>query len=122
MDFTKAKESLKKALENAMHLDIRTIIGPLQLDDTNKVSKEVDPNKIAETKAIITSINLVTGDITTKMDEEFVTGDYQSLRSFHQEQEKKGNEIILKNLEVMKNLIVLLREKIDDEPVSNNEE
>jgi hypothetical protein len=61
----------------------------------------------ALTKSITTKINLLDGDITTEMDEEFVSGSYVSLREYHQQREDQGHAIIDGNVEALKSLIDL---------------
>jgi hypothetical protein len=61
----------------------------------------------ATPKSIVTTINLLEGDITTVMDDDFVSGPYQSLREFHQKREDQGQAIINGNVEALKSLLDL---------------
>jgi len=52
---------------------------------------------------MISEIDLISGDITTRMSDNFAT-DYQQLREYHMVKENHGQEIIRKNLEVVKTI------------------
>jgi len=107
-------QKLMKAASEAINLKIRTIVGPIALED-DKISTKVDAEDAANTKAMMTQINLLDGDITTKMDEDFASGPYQSLRSFHQEQQDKGDKIIQNNIAVIKELLEMVNDLFKDE-------
>jgi hypothetical protein len=76
----------------------------------NLVTLRITTTVVAGTdeKSIVTDIDLLQGDITTIFAKEFVDGGpYESLRAFHQEREKQGNEIIQGNVEALKSLLGL---------------
>ena len=78
---TKVTDSLKALME----LQIITLVGKVT------VSNAFDPDnrniEIAEDqRAMITSINLVQGDITNGLDESFAPGNEDALREFHERQ------------------------------------
>ena len=60
-------------------------------------------------KKIETSIDLLQGDIRTEMSEEFVTGDYVTLREFHQKREEQGQQIVQDNVDALVKLIELFK-------------
>jgi hypothetical protein len=109
----KLLEKIKDALEALVHLQIVTAVGPVNI--TLKSGGETESITIKENiKAAVTSIDLLQGDITTVYDPEFVTGQYQELKTFHAAREKEGHEIVKKNLEAVQALAKLVKEMIDN--------
>jgi hypothetical protein len=114
MDIEQLKNQITKAASELMTLKIRTIVGPMAIDANNKVHTKIDPDKLEDSKAIMSSISLIDGDITTKMDREFADGDFQSLRTFHMDNEAKGREIINENLKILKQLASFVKEELSN--------
>ena len=76
-------------------LEIKTIIGEFSLNSDGKINFDSDNSK---TKAIITQIDLLEGDITTALHEKFLEAPYNKIREFHADREKDGRDIIEKNI------------------------
>ncbi len=87
-------------LEKLETLKIRTIVGELKYDAKTKNYVHNDGQQV---EAIISEIHLASGDIDTRMTEKF-TGEYEALREYHQMKEIKGQEIVRKNLELIKEI------------------
>jgi hypothetical protein len=88
--------------------DIRASLGQMV---TLKIRTEVGAAKME------TSINLLQGDITTKIDPEFITGAYQSLRDFHAAREAEAANIVKNNIEALHRLVELaLKVGLDTNP------
>jgi hypothetical protein len=94
-------DTIIKSVKNLKTLEIRTIIGAFQW---NESSKKIE-YKPGEVKAIITQIDLLEGDITTAFSDEFLREPYDQIRDFHLEREKRGQEIIAGNLKAIQELI-----------------
>ena len=58
-------------------------------------------NKRPKPRPFETKIDLIAGDITTKMDPAYIQGDLASLRDFHTAQVEKGSQIITRNIEFL---------------------
>ena len=58
-------------------------------------------------RKISTTFDLIGGDIETKMDEAYATGNLQDLRAFHQEREKEGHTVVENNAKALMQLIDL---------------
>lgn len=99
-------------LKDLETLKIRTIVGELKYDATKKKYVHEDGQNV---DAIISEIHLASGDIDTKMTERF-TGDYEALREYHQMKEIKGQEIIKKNLELIKQIAQTILALNEDDP------
>lgn len=59
-------------------------------------------------EGIVSEIELVDGDISTKMTKAFVDN-HPDLREFHLAKEEQGQEIVSKNLELVKSIAEMLR-------------
>jgi len=56
-------------------------------------------------QAIVSSIDLVQGDITHGIDPAFAPGKDDALREFHERQVKHGNDIIVRNITLLKDIV-----------------
>jgi len=94
------QDKIVDALENLVTLTITTSV-VVAADDR---------------KSMITTIDLLQGDIATEIPKEFVDGGpYESLRAFHQERERQGGDIIRSNVEALKSLLGLAQ-AADNQP------
>lgn len=104
-------EKLQATADELVKLDIVTAVGPLkwQPGDAQKSEKgKYIPDGSVPTKVMHTRIDMLQGDIVTQMDEEFATGKFQALRSYHQDRELQGHNIIQANIQALKSLFDLL--------------
>ena len=103
------KERILRALENLVTLEVVTAVGQVAAPDAEgkpwSFTFDQDP------KAILSRIDLLQGDVRTCFHEEFVTGDYQSLRDFHAAREAQGHEIIKGNIAALKELLAFARQE-----------
>jgi len=97
-------EDLKKAVVNTKTLEITTAVGPISWD---VAKQEYVPTTDATVKVMKTKIDLFEGDILTQMDQEFVTGNLQSLRDFHAKTQGDGEGIIKRNVDALEALLAL---------------
>jgi hypothetical protein len=98
-------KKISDAIEELVTLRITTAVGAV---DWTK-DQGAQP---ANCKAMESTINLLDGDIKTLIDQAFVTGDFKDLRSFHQDREKQGHEIVQGNIAALKALLDLARSLI----------
>lgn len=85
-------------------LEIKTLMGDMELVNGNI---EFKPNQ--DIQGITSHIDLVDGDITTRITENFYNK-YPELVQWHQSREVKGNEIIENNIRTVSSLIKQLKE------------
>lgn len=85
-------------------LEIKTLMGDMELIN-GKI--EFKPNQ--DIQGITSHIDLVDGDITTRITENFYNK-YPELVQWHQSREAKGNEIIENNIRTVGSLIRQLKE------------
>ncbi len=112
------KTKIKESIKNLVTLEIITAVGQVRFEGPDKNEKTErsrypDLDFERDPKVILTKIDLLQGDIKTVYNEEFVTGNYQSLKEFHFEKEKQGHEIIEKNIAALEKLLSLVNAHID---------
>ena len=103
-----AKEVIDKVLagiEKMTTLEIVTAVVPANAGAKGLTRDDI----VAESREVMCSvINLLEGDITTRIPESFVgNGPFQELRAFHLDREKEGHKIIADNIAALKALIDL---------------
>jgi hypothetical protein len=111
-------EDIKNAMNNLVNLDIRTIVGEVNLDDKGKMQPVVG------SKQIVSRMNLLEGDITTAFSEEFLQAPLDSVRSFHALRERQAMEIVQGNIKALQHFIGLIdtlerQEKLDKTTASD---
>ncbi len=85
-------------------LNIRTLMGDMEL-----VNGEIDFKPNQDIQGITSKIDLVDGDITTRITENFYTK-YPELVQWHQSREAKGNEIIRNNIQTVSAIVTHLKD------------
>lgn len=96
-------------------LEIKTLMGDMELKDQKVLFKDGQ-----DMLGITSKIDLVDGDITTHISEEFYQK-YPELVQWHQSREKQGNEIIRNNIATIKTLADTVSDmfsKKDDKPTT----
>lgn len=101
-DLKELLATIQAALNEAINLKITTVVGQVKDDLT-----------VTNPKTMFTQIDLVQADITSKIDEAFVSGELQELRTYHQERERQANEIIDRNIQTLKSLAEYIQELLD---------
>ncbi len=100
---------VRAAFDDLKTLDIRTVVGKYEID---KDKIKFDPTD-ADTDALTTQIDLLSGDITTAMSEKFLEPPYSVIRDFHMSREKEAQNIIERNIKAIQSLIQLFKDVID---------
>ena len=96
---------LLRAAESLADLRVTTCVGDVRVSvsATNRVSLTNAPDGL---RAIYTSVNLITGDMTNAIHDEFADPESpNSLLDFHQEQVKNGRDIVTTNFQMVKELV-----------------
>jgi hypothetical protein len=107
MNIQKLLKNIETSVEKLTTLEIKTLIGDLELTNDGKVHIP-GGNKV---KGISSTIDLVGGDITTYISDDFVKN-YPQLVEWHQSREDKGNEIIENNIHTVVNMVKALKDNI----------
>ncbi len=113
--------NIVQKIENITTLEIQTIVSEMEVKETGTGDKKeitVVPKAGTSAEGMISRIKLVEGDIKTYISAQFAGGEYQTLREFHMLKESQGQEIIRKNIEVIKNIATTLV-KMKDGDIDN---
>ncbi len=89
-------EKIEKALNELMVLNIRTVVGEFAQDAEGKLQYQADKAHV-----ILTQINLLQGDITTALGEEFLRPPLEDVRDFHASRERQARDIVRSNFQTL---------------------
>jgi uncharacterized protein (DUF2164 family) len=65
-------------------------------------------------KAIKTEMDLIGGDIRTRIDKDFISGELTSIREFHNQQVTNAREVVSSNIAAMVDLAEKIGDKIEE--------
>jgi hypothetical protein len=95
---------LINSLKAVQELQIVTVVGQVTVTDAFvPASRRIELAQ--EQKAMVTSISLLQGDVTNALDESFTPGKDDALREFHERQVRLGNDIVNRNLRLLKDMV-----------------
>jgi hypothetical protein len=95
---------LLNSLKAVQELQIVTVVGQVTVTDAFvPASRRIELAQ--EQKAMVTSISLLQGDVTNALDEAFTPGKDDALREFHERQVRLGNDIVNRNLRLLKDMV-----------------
>lgn len=103
-------DKLKASAEKLITLNITTAIGNAEHDPATPGNYTV----AKDAKVMNSSIDLLQGDITTIIPEEFMEAPYSAIREYHQTREEAGQQIIKDNIECIKELLLLVEKLSKD--------
>jgi hypothetical protein len=96
-------DKLLRGVQSAVELRVITVVGGVKLG--GKVSGpeiEFGDGVAKETSdAIVTSINLAAGDITSIVPDQFWAPDKEVIRKYHEQQVSNGHDIVSRNLRLI---------------------
>jgi hypothetical protein len=104
-------EKFRRAVVELETLRISTYVGNAKYDPA---TDRLTPDVTEPARVMCTSIKLLTGDITTIIHPDFVTGPFQALREYHAAKEAQGMAILKANLEAVERLFELVK-KLESE-------
>jgi hypothetical protein len=91
-------DKLLRGVQSAVELRVITVVGGV------KLAGQIDSPDIqfkATSDAIVTSINLVEGDITNVVPDQFWAPDKEVIRKYHEQQVSAGHDIVSRNLRLV---------------------
>lgn len=101
--------TMSEKLKDLTTLKISTIVQNEPFDYSHDQNAIIEPSSgSTPVEGIVSQIELVDGDISTKMTKAFVEN-HADLRAFHENKESQGQEIVSKNLELVKSIAEMLR-------------
>lgn len=107
---------LDSAVNDMVQLKVITAVGNISVEVTNTTKDGITTSTRTEThkdsRAIITDIDLIDGDIMTAIDSVFVTNEaYASIRSDHLARVNDAQAIVSRNINVLKELATAATQK-----------
>jgi hypothetical protein len=96
------RQTLGRAVRSAINLRVITVVGDVTLTGTIE-----SPTVTAPTSgpAVVTNINLLGGDIITAISPQIANGDLAELKAFHDGVVAKAEEMVERNVRLLKDLI-----------------
>ena len=91
-------DGAKEGVKNLTTLEIKTIVAGFEFDNQGKLKPPT-----GEIEGVISEIQLVSGDISTRITPDFGKNNAQLLE-YHLVKENQGQEIVKKNLQVVKEI------------------
>lgn len=97
-------DKIVAALKAVQQLQIVTVVGKITVQNTfDPATRDIKIDN--EQKALVSVIDLVQGDITHGIDPAFAPGQDAAIREFHERQVKLGNDIIIRNITMLKDIV-----------------
>lgn len=96
-------DKIETGITELATLRIETLMGNLE-----KTAEGIDLKADPEIQGVVSEINLLSGDIKTKITEDFYKN-YPELVQFHQSRELKGHEILQGNFEALKSIYEIIK-------------
>jgi hypothetical protein len=90
-------KKISDSLERLVQLEVKTIVG-----DYSEQEGRLIPS--ASARVISSRINLLNGDITTAMHEDFLMSPLDDIRQYHAEREQQSQQLIHNNIQALKEL------------------
>jgi hypothetical protein len=125
--FDKLYKKIENAVKDLTVLKVVTAVGDVTITETTKKVDGEDQQSRSEqylnTKAIVSTIDLVDGDIETIMDEAFASDNaaYNKIRDEHMLRIKDAHDIVGNNVKVLKELINTIRDILANRPAPKSE-
>lgn len=96
------RQALGRAVRSAINLRVITVVGDVTIAGTIE-----SPTVTAPTSgpALVTNINLLGGDILTCISPQIANGDLAELKAFHDGVVAKSEEMVERNVRLLKDLI-----------------
>ena len=103
MDKDSFRSYILGAVKAAVELRITTVVGDAKLDGPiAELKTQLEAG--GKHQSIITSMNLIEGDIVTVISPDNITDERRWLRDFHEAQIKRGEDLVNRNLETLAKL------------------
>lgn len=116
--FDELYDKIENAVKDLTTLKVVTAVGAVTIGQNsvteNGETRETRVENYQNAKAIISTIDLIDGDIMTVMDEVFVNeAAYASIRDEHLERIKSAQEIVDKNMQTLLTLVKAVGDILD---------
>ena len=98
-------DSLLTAMEKAVDLRVMTVVTDFQITNFDEKDKEVRIVLDGDQKGLVTSINILTGDIKNIVHNDYQGAQNKEVRDLHQKNVELARDIVANNLKVLGELI-----------------
>lgn len=96
------RQTLGRAVRSAINLRVITVVGDVTISGSIETPTVAAPTT---GPAVVTNINLVEGDIITCISPAIANGDLAELKTFHDGVVAKAEEMVERNVRLLKDLI-----------------
>jgi hypothetical protein len=94
-------DKLLRGVQSAVELRVITVVGDVKLGGKLEAPQVAFGDDKLKSSTIVTSINLVEGDITNIVPDQFWAPDKEVIRKYHEQQVSNGHEIVGRNLRLI---------------------
>ena len=98
-------DQLLEAMENALDLRVMTVVTDFQIKDFDSNDKSVTIELEGDQKGLVTSINILTGDVKNIIHNDYTGAQNKETRELHQQNVELAREIVANNLKMLGDLI-----------------
>lgn len=98
-------DRLLTAMEKAVDLRVMTVVTDFQITNFDEKDKEVRIVLDGDQKGLVTSINILTGDIKNIVHNDYQGAQNKEVRDLHQKNVELARDIVANNLKVLGELI-----------------
>ena len=116
------RSTLRRAFQDGTQLQITTLVGDVHGDwrSTDGSDDAAWQQRVrgADVPALHTRIDLLDGDITTAIHEQFLAEKYAAVLQLHQAREAQGQQIVRENLRTLMELWKFVSTELKDEPAA----
>ena len=103
---------LEKVAENIVNLQVITAVGDFEIVDQNGLRTVVQTKNGGSNAAMMTQINLVEGDISSRIDRYFEDPANKASRDYHESQVTNAQAIVKSNIEAVEALVKLMTDTL----------
>ena len=98
-------DRLLQAMENAVDLRIMTVVTDFQIKNFDSTDQRVTIDLEGDQKGLVTSINILTGDVKNIIHNDYTGAQNKEMRDLHQKNVELARDIVATNLSMLGDLI-----------------
>ena len=98
-------DRLLRAMENAVDLRVMTVVTDFQIRNFDAMDEPVTIELEGDQKGLVTSINILTGDVKNIIHNDYTGAQNKEMRDLHQKNVELARDIVANNLAMLGDLI-----------------
>ena len=98
-------DRLLRAMENAVDLRVMTVVTDFQIRNFDAMDQPVTIELEGDQKGLVTSINILTGDVKNIIHNDYTGAQNKEMRDLHQKNVELARDIVANNLAMLGDLI-----------------